>query len=76
MHISLLRQLVFGGIRSAKNELALHHIECNLGGTAKEEHATATMVAGVLQRSGRIEYKRGRVQILNRKELEAAACRS
>lgn len=38
------------------------------------QRTTVTMVAGTLQRSGLIEYKRGIVQILNRTELEAAAC--
>ena len=35
---------------------------------------TVTLVAGSLQRSGLIEYQRGRVQILNRANLEAVAC--
>jgi CRP-like cAMP-binding protein len=35
---------------------------------------TVTIIAGVLQRSGLIEYSRGRVRILNRENLEAAAC--
>jgi len=35
---------------------------------------TVTLVAGSLQRSGLIEYQRGRVKIINRSELEAAAC--
>lgn len=35
---------------------------------------TVTVVAGTLQRSGLIEYRRGRVKILNRENLEAAAC--
>jgi CRP-like cAMP-binding protein len=35
---------------------------------------TVTMVAGALQRSGLIEYRRGQVKIINREELEAAAC--
>ncbi len=35
---------------------------------------TVTMVAGALQRSGFIEYRRGQVRILDRKNLEAAAC--
>ncbi len=38
------------------------------------QRTTVTMVAGTLQRSGLIEYKRGTVQILNHAELEAAAC--
>jgi CRP-like cAMP-binding protein len=35
---------------------------------------TVTMVAGALQRSGLIEYRRGKVTILEREKLEAAAC--
>ena len=35
---------------------------------------TVTMVAGALQRSGFIEYRRGQVRILDRINLEAAAC--
>jgi Mn-dependent DtxR family transcriptional regulator len=38
------------------------------------QRTTVTMVAGALQRSGLIEYKRGTVHILSRVELEAAAC--
>ena len=36
--------------------------------------ATVTMVAGAMQRSGLIEYHRGRVRIVNRPLLELAAC--
>jgi CRP-like cAMP-binding protein len=35
---------------------------------------TVTMVAGAMQQSGLIEYRRGRVKILSRENLEAAAC--
>ncbi len=35
---------------------------------------TVTMVAGELQRNGLIQYQRGRVRILDRPGLEAAAC--
>ncbi|MGC1872034.1 MAG: Crp/Fnr family transcriptional regulator [Acidobacteriaceae bacterium] len=38
------------------------------------QRTTVTMVAGTLQRAGLIEYKRGTLHIVNRKELEAAAC--
>ena len=38
------------------------------------QRTTVTMVAGELQRSGLIEYKRGTLHILNRPELEASAC--
>jgi CRP-like cAMP-binding protein len=36
--------------------------------------ATVTLVAGTLQKSGLIEYHRGRVKILDRARLEDAAC--
>ncbi len=36
--------------------------------------ASVTVAAGVLQKAGLIAYTRGSVTILNRKELEAAAC--
>ena len=35
---------------------------------------TVTLIAGVLQRQGLIQYQRGRVKILKRAELEAASC--
>ncbi len=35
---------------------------------------TVTVIAGVLQRSGLIEYRRGKVTIIDRPNLEAAAC--
>ncbi len=35
---------------------------------------TVTLVAGTLQRAGIIEYRRGRVVILDRKSLESVAC--
>ncbi len=35
---------------------------------------TVTMAAGSLQRSGLIEYSRGRIHILNRERMESAAC--
>ena len=35
---------------------------------------TVTLAAGVLQRSGLITYHRGRIQILDRENLEAVAC--
>jgi CRP-like cAMP-binding protein len=35
---------------------------------------TVTVVAGALQQAGLIEYRRGRVKILNRESLAAAAC--
>ena len=38
------------------------------------QRTTVVMVAGALQRSGLIEYKRGRVKIVRREDLESAAC--
>ncbi len=38
------------------------------------QRTTVALVAGALQRSGMIEYKRGRVKILCREDLESAAC--
>lgn len=38
------------------------------------QRTTVTMVAGGLQRSGLIEYHRGQVKILDRQNLEDAAC--
>jgi CRP-like cAMP-binding protein len=35
---------------------------------------TVTLAAGLLQKDGIIEYKRGKVHILDRKKLEAACC--
>jgi hypothetical protein len=33
-----------------------------------------TTAAGILQRDGLIEYRRGKLSVLNRRGLEAAAC--
>ena len=38
------------------------------------QRTTVVMVAGALQRSGMIEYKRGKVKIVSREDLESAAC--
>ena len=38
------------------------------------QRPTVTIVAGALQRSGLIEYERGRIRILDRASLEAASC--
>jgi CRP-like cAMP-binding protein len=35
---------------------------------------TVTLIAGLLQRRGLVKYQRGKVRILDRAELEAAAC--
>jgi CRP-like cAMP-binding protein len=46
-----------------------------LGEMLGSRRTTVTLVAGALQRSGLIEYSRGRVSILNGERLEDAACR-
>jgi len=38
------------------------------------QRTTVTLVAGILQESGLIEYRRGHVRIVNRENLEHAAC--
>jgi hypothetical protein len=38
------------------------------------QRTTVTLVAGALQRGGLIEYHRGKVKILDRENLEEAAC--
>lgn len=43
----------------------------NMLGTRR---STVTIIAGTLQRSGLIEYKRGHVRILDRQGLESTAC--
>lgn len=45
-----------------------------LGEMIGARRTTVTLVAGALQRSGLIEYSRGRVRIPDRKRLEQAAC--
>ena len=35
---------------------------------------SVTLAAGTLQRSGLIRYSRGRIQVVDRKGLESAAC--
>ena len=45
-----------------------------LGMMLGARRTTVTMVAGALQESGLIEYRRGHVKILSRENLEEAAC--
>ena len=45
-----------------------------LGMMLGARRTTVTVIAGVLQRSGLIEYRRGKVTILDQESLEAAAC--
>lgn len=48
-----------------------HEFLAEMLGTARP---TVTLASGVLQRAGLIENLRGRVRIINRKQLEGAAC--
>lgn len=57
-------------IQSDKIDLTQEFLAQMLGA----QRTTVTMVAGTLQRSGLIEYKRGTVRIIQRAQLEAAAC--
>lgn len=45
-----------------------------LGMMVGARRTTVTLIAGVLQRSGLIKYRRGKVWILDREKLEEAAC--
>jgi CRP-like cAMP-binding protein len=51
--------------------LLTHEFLAEMLGTGRP---TVTLATGILQRAGLIEYTRGTVRILNRKNLEAAAC--
>ena len=68
----LARWLLMAQDRVQTEELAL--TQDFLGMMLGARRTTVTMVAGALQRSGLIEYHRGRVKILIRENLEAAAC--
>jgi CRP-like cAMP-binding protein len=57
-------------IQSDKIDLTQESLAQMLGA----QRITVTVVAGALQRSGLIEYKRGSVRILHHAELEAKAC--
>ena len=45
-----------------------------LGQMLGARRSSVTLVAGALQRSGLIEYRRGHVKVLDRLALEDAAC--
>ncbi|MBB5061608.1 CRP-like cAMP-binding protein [Granulicella aggregans] len=45
-----------------------------LGMMLGSRRTTVTVIAGALQRGGMIEYSRGKMRILDRERLEAAAC--
>ena len=68
----LARWLLLCQDRTALALLPLtHEFLAQMLGTGR---ATVTVAAGILQRSKLIEYSRGKVEILNRKGLEGAAC--
>lgn len=68
----LARWLLMAQDRTQSNVLTL--TQEFLGMMLGARRTTVTMVAGAMQRSGLIEYRRGQVTILNRDDLEAAAC--
>jgi len=45
-----------------------------LAGMLGTRRSSVTVAAGILQRAGVIDYRRGKVHILNRQKLEEAAC--
>lgn len=45
-----------------------------LGGMLGARRSSVTVAAGILQRAGIIDYRRGKVYILDRQKLEEAAC--
>jgi len=57
-------------VRSDSFDLSHEFLAMMLGAT----RPTVTVVAGSLQKSGLIAYKRGRISILDRKGLQAASC--
>ncbi len=68
----LARWLLLCQDRTALALLPLtHEFLAQMLGTGR---ATVTLAAGILQRSKLIEYRRGKVEILDRKGLENAAC--
>jgi CRP-like cAMP-binding protein len=68
----LARWLLMAGDRTGSDELSL--TQEFLGMMLGSRRTTVTLIAGTLQRAGFITYSRGRVKILNRAELEEAAC--
>jgi len=68
----LSRWLLLAHDRVGKDEFPLtQEFAAMMLGTSRP---TVTVVAGALQKAGLIEYHRGRVAVLNRKNLEAASC--
>jgi CRP-like cAMP-binding protein len=68
----LARWLLMAHDRVGKTEFPLtQEFAAMMLGAARP---TVSVVAGALQKAGPITYHRGRVRILNRKDLEAASC--
>ena len=61
-------------VQDRVQETTLHLTQEFLAQMLGTQRTTVVMAAGALQRSGLIEYKRGRVDILSRENLESAAC--
>ena len=68
----LARWLLMVQDRVGESELLL--TQEFLGFMLGSRRTTVTMIAGLLQRSGLIDYQRGKVRILNRENLISAAC--
>ena len=68
----LARWLLMCQDRTGSEDLRITHQ--SLADMLGAPRPTVTLAAGILQRRGLIEYRRGRVKILNRKKLEQASC--
>lgn len=68
----LARWLLMAADRTASNSLAItHDFLATMLGT---DRPSVSVAAKILQRKKIIEYRRGALEILNRKKLEASAC--
>lgn len=68
----MARWLLMVQDRIGGNEIPLtQEFIANMLGTRR---STVTLIAGALQRSGLIEYRRGNVKVLDRQGLESTAC--
>jgi CRP-like cAMP-binding protein len=68
----LARWLLISGDRMETDQLQL--TQEFLAQMLGVQRSTVTVAAGILQRSGMIEYSRGRITIVNRPMLKEAAC--
>lgn len=68
----LARWLLTSADRSEREQLML--TQEFLAQMLGARRSTVTVAAGLLQRQGMIEYKRGKIRITNRPSLESAAC--